>query len=87
MCLSGALTSMKYHYVLTLISVSRMTVFCSKLGMEVEYAIKSGSNLKIKLFQIWVICHLLPFVRVGQSSTINRSTVQTVMQRKLNFSG
>ena len=24
------------------------------------------SNLKTSLSQIWVICHLLPFVRVGQ---------------------
>ena len=37
--------------------------FCSKLGMEVEYA---KSNLKTSLSQIWVICQLLPFVRVGQ---------------------
>ena len=37
--------------------------FCSKLGMEVEYA---KSNIKTSLSQIWVICHLLPFVRVGQ---------------------
>ena len=36
--------------------------FCSKLGLEVEHA---KPNLKISLFQIWVICHLLPFVRVG----------------------
>ena len=36
--------------------------FCSKLRMEVEYA---KSNLKTS--QIWVICQLLPFVRVGQS--------------------
>ena len=35
--------------------------FCSKLGMEVEYA---KSNLKTSLSQIWVICQLLPFVRV-----------------------
>ena len=33
--------------------------FCSKLGMEVEYA---KSNLKTALSQIWVICDLLPFV-------------------------
>ena len=37
--------------------------FCSKLGMEVEYA---KSYLKASLSQIWVICDLLPFVRVGQ---------------------
>ena len=37
--------------------------FCSKLGMEVGYA---KSNLKASLTQIWVICQLLPFVRVGQ---------------------
>ena len=36
--------------------------FCLKLGLEVEHA---KSNLKTSLSQIWVICHLLPFVRVG----------------------
>ena len=40
--------------------------FCSKLGMELEYA---KSNLKTSLSQISVICLLLPFVRVGQIST------------------
>ena len=40
--------------------------FCSKLGMEVEYA---KSNLKTSLAQIWVSCDLLPFVRVGQHSS------------------
>ena len=38
---------------------------CSKLGMEAEYA---KSNLQTSLSQIWVICQLLPFVRVGQST-------------------
>ena len=37
--------------------------FCSTLRMEVEYA---KSNLKPSLSQIWVICQMLPFVRVGQ---------------------
>ena len=37
--------------------------FCSKVGMEVEYA---KSNLKTSISQIWGICDLLPFVRVGQ---------------------
>ena len=37
--------------------------FCSKLGMELEFA---KSNLKTPLSQIWVICQLLPFVRVGE---------------------
>ena len=37
--------------------------FCSKFGLKVEHA---TSNLKTSLSQIWVICHLLPFVRVGQ---------------------
>ena len=37
--------------------------FCSKSGVEVECA---KSNLKILISQIWVIYHLLPFVRVGQ---------------------
>ena len=40
--------------------------FCSNLVLEVEY---SKSNVKISLSQIWVICQLLPFVRVGQYST------------------
>ena len=35
--------------------------------MEVEYA---QSNLKPSLSQIWVICQLLPFVRVGQYISI-----------------
>ena len=39
--------------------------FCSKLRMEVEYA---TSNLRTSLSQIWVICQLFPFVRVGQYS-------------------
>ena len=38
--------------------------FCFKLGMGVEYA---KSSLKTSLSQIWVICRLLPFVRVGQN--------------------
>ena len=38
--------------------------FCSKLGMEVECA---KSNLKTSFSQFWVICQLLPFVRVGQN--------------------
>ena len=37
--------------------------FCSKLGMEEEYA---KFNLKTSLSLIWVICELYPFVRVGQ---------------------
>ena len=40
-------------------------VFLLQLGLEVEYA---KSNLKTSLSEIWVICHLLPFVRVGQYS-------------------
>ena len=39
---------------------------CLKLGLEVELA---KSNISIKntpIYQIWVICHLLPFVKVGQ---------------------
>ena len=39
--------------------------FCSKLGMEVEYA---KSNLQTSLSQIWMICQMLPFVRVGKKS-------------------
>ena len=38
--------------------------FCSKLGMEVEYA---KSNLETSLSQIWVVYQLLPFVRVWQT--------------------
>ena len=44
--------------------------FCSKLGMELEYA---KSNLKTSLSQIWVICQLLPFVRVGQQYELRPS--------------
>ena len=40
--------------------------FCLKLGLEVEHA---KSNIKTSLSQILVICHLLPFVRVGQHSS------------------
>ena len=50
--------------------------FCSKLGMDIEYP---KSNLKTSLSQIWVICQLLPFVRVGQSgapSSIGSLTLQ-----------
>ena len=39
--------------------------FCSKLGMELDLA---KSNLKTSLSQIWVICQLLPFVRIRQHS-------------------
>ena len=49
--------------ILTLDIFQQDECFCSKLRMEVEYA---KSNLKTSLAQIWVICHLLPFVRVGQ---------------------
>ena len=37
--------------------------FCSKLGIQVDYA---KSNLKTSISQIWIICQLLPFVIVGQ---------------------
>ena len=37
--------------------------FCSKFILEVEYP---KSNLKTPLSHILMICHLLPFVRVGQ---------------------
>ena len=37
--------------------------FCSPLGLEVEHA---KTNLKHQT-QIWILCHLLPFVRVGQN--------------------
>ena len=53
--------------VLTRIYFSRMPCFCSKLGIQVEYA---KSNLKTSLSQIWVICQLLPFVSVGQTITV-----------------
>ena len=38
--------------------------FCSKLGMEVEYA--KSYLVKASLSQILLICHLRPFVRRGQ---------------------
>ena len=62
-CMLCILTSMQYHYVLHLNILYKDECFCSKLGREVEHA---KSNLKTSLSQIWVICHLLPFVRVGQ---------------------
>ena len=56
---------MQYHDGLTyiIISFSRMSVSAQNSGLEVEHA---KSNLKPSLSQILVICHLLPFVRVGQ---------------------
>ena len=41
--------------------------FSSRLGMEVEYA---ESNLKTSLSQIWVICQLLLFVRIGHKAVL-----------------
>ena len=61
--------SVMYIYInaislhLDLNSFQQDVCFCSKLGMEVENA---RSNLKTSLSQIWEICQLLPFVRVGQ---------------------
>ena len=40
--------------------------FCSKLWLEVDYA---KSNLKTSHSQNLVICHLLPFVRVGRHTS------------------
>ena len=51
--------------------------FCSKLGVEVECA---QSNLKPSLPQIWVICHLLPFVRVGQIMALTWSVLLLFLQ-------
>ena len=45
---------------LDLIVFQQDECFCSKLGLEVEYA---KSNPKTSLSQIWVICHLRPFVK------------------------
>ena len=64
MCLSCTLASMQYHDIFTLNIFQQDACFCSKLGMQVEYA---KSNLKTALSQIWVICQLLPFVGVGQN--------------------
>ena len=47
------------------IMISQDECFCLKLRLEVEHA---KSNLKTSLSQIWVVCHLLPFVRIGQYS-------------------
>ena len=57
--------------------------FCSKLGLEVEHA---KSNLKTSISQIWVICHLLPFVRVGQyyMATISQYMTYTGRKNKQN---
>ena len=65
MCLLCTLTSMQYHYVLTgwVFLLKTWTGSRAKLGLDAEH---TKSNLKTSLLQIWVICHLLPFVRVGQ---------------------
>ena len=47
--------------------------FCSKLGMEVEYA---KSNKKTSLSQIWVICQLLPFDIVGQNKCLSQFYIE-----------
>ena len=47
--------------------------FCAKLGMEVEYA---TSKLNASLSQIWVICEVPAFVRVGQSFQWDHSSWQ-----------
>ena len=41
--------------------------FCSKFGLEVE---NTKSDIKTLLSQIWEICDLLPFVRVGKYSHV-----------------
>ena len=51
------------NYTLALNIVQQDQCFISKLDLEIEHA---KSNLKTPISQIWVICHLLPFVRVGQ---------------------
>ena len=51
------------NVILTLDIFQQDECFCSKLGMEVEYA---ESNLRTSHSQIWEICQVLPFVRVGQ---------------------
>ena len=63
MHLSCTLTSMQYHYALTynVTIFQQDECFCLKLGLGVEHA---KSNLKTSLSQNWVICDLLPFVRV-----------------------
>ena len=39
---------------------------CIKFGLEEEY---SRQNMKTSITQIWMVCHLLPFAKVGQHST------------------
>ena len=47
--------------------------FCSNLGLKVYRILETPS-----LSQIWVICHLLPFLRVGQNtvSVLELKTLQ-----------
>ena len=52
--------------------------FCSKLGLIVEHA---NSNLRTLVSQIWVICHLLPFVRVGQNCL--RGLISNIFNRSV----
>ena len=64
--------------------------FCSKFRLEVEH---TKSNLTTSLSHIWVICHLLPFVRVGQYRDmcmcvyILSQRCQNVWMRSLLFKG
>ena len=44
--------------------------FCLELRLEVEHALVQS---KTSLSQIWVICHMLSFVRGGQNRTRTRT--------------
>ena len=58
--------------------------FCCKLGLEVEYA---KSKLKTSVSQIWVICQLLPFVRVGQYYRSSGPEREVVIEREIEKDG
>ena len=72
MCLSFPLTSMEYHDVSPNISLSRRSVM---------HKIWSG-----RITQIQILCHLLPFAKVGQhsESVEPKNQGQTCLSLKFN---
>ena len=52
---------------------------CIKIGLEEEYI---RQNMKTSIIQIWMVCHLLPFAKVGQYA----SSTNTLNLMSLSFS-
>ena len=49
-------------------------VFCMKFGLEEELIMWI---MKTSITQVWMVCHLLPFAKVGQNSPLGRDTTRT----------